>query len=107
MNTVAEEFDYPIADMGVYIQPIVQGVNYHCEFNLFFDPDNIREVDKIKRMPEAAFSALTARGAFFSRPYGSIADMAYRKDAATTMALRKIKGIYDPNNIMNPGKLCF
>lgn len=29
------------------------------------------------------------------------------RDAATVTALKKIKAIFDPNNIMNPGKLCF
>jgi len=33
--------------------------------------------------------------------------MAYRRDAETTAALRKVKGIFDPKNIMNTGKLCF
>jgi FAD/FMN-containing dehydrogenase len=56
---------------------------------------------------DAAAGALANRGAFFSRPYGPWADMAYRRDAGTTMALRKVKGIFDPNNVMNPGKLCF
>ena len=56
---------------------------------------------------EAASVALSDRGAFFSRPYGSWADMAYGKDPATAEALRKVKKIFDPNNVMNPGKLCF
>jgi len=107
MNGVAEKFDSPASDMGVYIQPIVQGVNYHCEFNLFFDPNNPGEEDKVRRLSEAAFEALATHGAFFSRPYGAWADMAYRRDAETTIALRKVKKIFDPNNIMNPGKLCF
>jgi FAD/FMN-containing dehydrogenase len=46
-------------------------------------------------------------GAFFSRPYGAWADLAYGRDAATTAALRKLKAIFDPANVMNPGKLCF
>jgi FAD/FMN-containing dehydrogenase len=33
--------------------------------------------------------------------------MAYRRDGETTAALRKVKGIFDPKNIMNAGKLCF
>ena len=107
MHDVAEEYDYPASNMGAYIQPIVQGVSYHCEFNLFFNPENPREEDSIRRLSEAAFEPLAAQGAFFSRPYGPWADMAYRRDAVTTISLRRIKEIYDPNKIMNPGKLCF
>lgn len=107
MHDIAERYGYPASNMGIYIQPIVQGVSFHCEFNLFFDPDNAEEKDKIGRLSEAAFDALANRGAFFSRPYGPWADMAYRRDAETTIALRKIKDIFDPNKIMNPGKLCF
>ena len=107
VHDLAEEFGFPASNLGAYIQPIVQGVSYHCEFNLFFDPKNEREVDTIRRLSEAAFEPLANQGAFFSRPYGPWADMAYRRDAVTTISLRKIKGIYDPNKIMNPGKLCF
>lgn len=104
---IAEEFGYPASNLGAYIQPIVQGVSYHCEFSLFFEPENQRDIDTIKRLSEAAFEPLANQGAFFSRPYGPWADMAYRRDAVTTISLRKIKDIYDPNKIMNPGKLCF
>ena len=107
MHDIAEEFGYPASKLGTYIQPIVQGVSYHGEFSLFFDPENQKDVATIKRLSEAAFESLANQGAFFSRPYGPWADMAYRRDAITTISLRKIKEIYDPNKIMNPGKLCF
>ena len=45
--------------------------------------------------------------AYFSRPYGIWADMVYNSDARTTTVTQKIKQIFDPNNVMNPGKLCF
>jgi FAD/FMN-containing dehydrogenase len=107
MKNVAVRYDYRLPDMGIYLQPIVQGVNYHCEFNLFFDRDNAEEREKVGELSDAASRALSAQGAFFSRPYGPWADMAFGRDAASTIALRKVKGIFDPNNIMNPGKLCF
>jgi len=107
MNSVVEQFDYPAEDLGIYIQPIVQGVSYHCEFNLFFDRNNPNETNKIQKLSQVAFEALSNRGAFSSRPYGHWADMAYRRDSETTIALRKVKKVFDPNNIMNPGKLCF
>jgi FAD/FMN-containing dehydrogenase len=47
------------------------------------------------------------RGAYYSRPYGIWSQLAFNRDAQTTIVLRKIKGIFDPNNILNPGKLCF
>jgi FAD/FMN-containing dehydrogenase len=48
-----------------------------------------------------------AKGAFFSRPYGESAGMIINRDAATVGVLTKVKKIFDPNNVMNPGKLCF
>jgi glycolate oxidase len=50
---------------------------------------------------------LIAAGAYFSRPYGSWAQLVYNRDAASRDALRKVKPIFDPVGIMNPGKLCF
>ena len=46
-------------------------------------------------------------GAFFSRPYGENARMIMNRDAATVEVLKKLKQIFDPNDVMNPGKLCF
>jgi FAD/FMN-containing dehydrogenase len=50
---------------------------------------------------------LMAGGAFFSRPYGESTGVILNRDAATVAALKKVKSILDPSNIMNPGKLCF
>jgi FAD/FMN-containing dehydrogenase len=107
MNEVAEQHSFSVPDIGVYIQPVVQATSYHCEFNLFFDPNNPQETDRVRKLSTAAPEVLATRGAFFSRPYGPWAGMVYKMDAEITAGLRKIKGIFDPNNVMNPGKLCF
>jgi len=107
MNDLAEKAGYSASDMGVYIQPIVQGTSCHCEFNLFYDPENPSEVERVKQLSASAVKALMAKGAFFSRPYGENARMIINRDAATVVALAKIKKILDPNNVMNTGKLCF
>jgi FAD/FMN-containing dehydrogenase len=107
MNDTADKAGYPASDIGIYLQPLVQGTSCHCEFNLFYDSENPREVERVKGLSTSAIKNLLFRGAFFSRPYGRSASMIINRDAATASALHKIKKIFDPNKIMNPGKLCF
>lgn len=107
MYDIAEQHGYPSSDIGIYVQPMVQGTSCHCEFNLFYEPSDAREAARVQELYISASETLMNAGAFFSRPYGALADLAYRKDSETTAALRKVKPIFDPNNIMNPGKLCF
>jgi FAD/FMN-containing dehydrogenase len=107
MNALVEKAGYSTSDMGVYIQPIVQGTGLHCEFNLFYDCENSSESARVKELSSAAIKNLMANGAFFSRPYGENAGMILNRDAATFSVLNKLKNMFDPNNIMNPGKVCF
>jgi FAD/FMN-containing dehydrogenase len=107
MNGEAKKYGYDAARMGHYLQPIVQGVNCHCEFNLFFDPEDAVESEKVRQICLNAPQILMDKGAFFSRPYGESARMIMNRDAATVTALHKVKSILDPDKIMNPGKLCF
>ena len=107
MNDLADKAGYSTSDMGIYIQPVVQGTGCHCEFTLFYDPGNAKELDRVKDLSVSAVRSLLAKGAFFSRPYGETARMVLNRDAATVSVLNKFKTIFDPNKIMNPGKVCF
>ena len=107
MYDVADKYDYPASEVGIYLQPIVQGVNLHCEFNLFYDSENLDEKNRVKELSSSAIRSLMSHGAFFSRPGVENARMIINRDAAYIAALTKVKGILDPNNVMNPGKLCF
>jgi FAD/FMN-containing dehydrogenase len=107
MYELANEFGYPASDMGIYLQPIVQGVNCHCEFNLFYDPKNPGELNRVRDLSAKATGSLITKGAFFSRPYDRSARMIVNRDAALVDALTRVKEILDPNKVMNPGKLCF
>jgi FAD/FMN-containing dehydrogenase len=106
MYGLAGKVGYSISDMGVYVQPIVQGTGCHCEFNLFYDPSKPNEANQVKNLSVLATKALMDAGAFFSRPYGENAQMIMNRDAATLGVLRKLKKVFDPNDVMNPGKLC-
>jgi FAD/FMN-containing dehydrogenase len=103
----ANALRYPISDIGIYLQPQHQGTSCHCEFNLPYDPGDKIETDRVRGLLEMCSEALIKQGAYFSRPYGIWADMVYNRDAANKEMIRTVKGIFDPNNILNPGKLCF
>lgn len=107
MNHVAQARAYSSPEIGIYIQPLMRGVGCHCEFNLPYDPGNQREVAKVKGLLTESSEELINQRAYFSRTYGDWADLVYQRDAQSTIVLRKLKKIFDPNNVMNPGKLCF
>lgn len=99
---------FPTSNIGVYLQPLVQGCNCHCEFNIYYDPSNDQEVESAKALFEEASVALMERGAFFSRPYGIWADEVYKRVSPVVVkTLQKVKGIFDPKNVLNRGALCF
>jgi FAD/FMN-containing dehydrogenase len=107
MYILSEAHGYPVSQVGVYIQPVQQGASCHIEFNLPFDRVNPEETGRVQEIYEEASREMLKRGAYYSRPYGIWSRLAFNGDAQSTISLKKIKGIFDPNNIMNPGKLCF
>ncbi|MCC6201552.1 MAG: FAD-binding oxidoreductase [Gammaproteobacteria bacterium] len=107
VSNLADQAGHAASEIGVYIQPQVQGTSHHCEFNLFYDPADARERARVRDLDAAATRALLARGAFFSRPYGEGAAAIVNRDAASASVLHTFKRIFDPNNVMNPGKVCF
>jgi len=107
MEEIGAKHNYPMSEMGIYLQPIEHNRACHLEFNLFYDPANPMEIEKIRSLYHDAAIALLNEGAFFSRPYGELAPILYERAAGYTMALKRVKGLFDPQNIMNPGNLCF
>jgi FAD/FMN-containing dehydrogenase len=107
MSEAAEAAGYPSGAMGVYLQPLVQGSTCHCEFNLFYDPEDLARTAAVRRLAVSAIDPLAASGAFFSRPFGEAARLIMNRDAATVETLKRVKAIVDPAGILNPGKLCF
>jgi FAD/FMN-containing dehydrogenase len=107
MHDTAAAASYSATDMGIYVQPLVQGSNLHCEFNLFYDARNPKDSRRVRELAAAATRRLMDGGAHFCRPYGENALMIMNRDAASVAALKKVKNMLDPDNILNPGKLCF
>jgi FAD/FMN-containing dehydrogenase len=100
---VASNGGCSLADMGIYIQPIQQGRACHCEFTIVYHPESKTEFRRIDLFLRQISNAVMNEGGFFSIPSAIWAETSYNRDSATRNAIRKIKGIFDPNNIMNPG----
>lgn len=103
MNELVKQSGYDENRLGTYIQPVVQGRGCHCEFHIPCSEEDKEVLELLDKAPQV----LMDNGAFFSRPYGPWADIVYRHYGEGVAALRKLKKIFDPNNILNPGKLCF
>ncbi len=101
----ADNSRYPVSNIGVYIQPKHRGSSYHLEFSLPYDPNCAKETENTKQLFKKSSEELSAMGAYFSRPYGIWSRLQLNKDAQSAMVLKDLKGIFDHNNIMNPGKL--
>jgi FAD/FMN-containing dehydrogenase len=107
VEAVAPKHGYPVADIGSYIQPIEHNRACQVEFTFFYDGKDAAAKARIAALYKDAARALMNEGALFTRPYGDLAPMVYERAAGNVMALRRVKKIFDPNNIMNPGNLCF
>jgi hypothetical protein len=107
MHDLTQRHKYSAEEMGVYIQPVVQGTSCHCEFTLYYDPTKPAEVEATRQLVSTGSEDMAKMGGFFSRPYGSWKDTAYPRAAGTLVMQQKIKQIFDPKGILNPGKLCF
>jgi len=105
VREIAEDFGYPTGDIGVYIQPKHLGSSYHMEFTFPYDPLSAKQFCRVQDLTEAVSVAVSDLGGYYSRPYGKWAGLQLNKDAQSFMALKKLQKIFDPNGVMNPGKL--
>jgi FAD/FMN-containing dehydrogenase len=100
--------NYPVEQIGTYIQPTSQGTNAHFECDIFYNPASQEDVKLAKTLYLEGSESLLKSGAYFSRPYGPFSGSVFERCSRETIsAMQRVKNIFDPNGIMNPGRLCF
>jgi FAD/FMN-containing dehydrogenase len=107
VEEIATKHGYPMSDIGGYMQPIEHNRACYLEFDFFYDPTSRPEVERVRKLSAEAAPVLLKEGALFTRPYGELAKLVYDKADGYAATLKRVKKLFDPNNIMNPGNLCF
>jgi len=98
---------FDINDCGLYVQPLEYGRAYHCEHHLYYAPEGEDFRKKLVSLYEELAVTLANKGAFFNQPYGPAVQALFDKTGGYREAVKKVKTIFDPAGIMNPGKLTF
>lgn len=99
----AKDHGVPEAEIGLYVQPIVQNHGCHVELTVRYDPSSQTEHATMQKLEEEAVAGLLDAGAFFSRPYGT-ADRIFAKNPANLALIRQVKALFDPNRVLHRGK---
>jgi len=107
IEAVAAKHGYTTRDIGCYLQPIEYGRAVYCEYSFHYNPNDAEEVTRVRQLYLEASELAIKMGALFVNPYGPWADMVYRQTPVYSEVMKVVKNAFDPNNIMNPGKLCF
>ncbi|OGL40337.1 MAG: hypothetical protein A3C43_00060 [Candidatus Schekmanbacteria bacterium RIFCSPHIGHO2_02_FULL_38_11] len=104
---LSSQLGYDKKDIGIYLQPLEYGRACYCQFHFFYGDKKSFEFKKIKKLDSKIRETLFSEGAHFSNPHGEWGEKLLEKAKPYKETLKKIKNIFDPNGIMNPGRLCF
>jgi FAD/FMN-containing dehydrogenase len=96
IGRLAENHRHPASQIGIYIQPVQQGASCHIEFELSYDCFDRQETSGMKHFFLHASEEMLRLGAYYSRPYGVWASMAFNRDAQSTMVLKRSRGSLIP-----------
>ncbi|RME50528.1 MAG: FAD-binding oxidoreductase [Deltaproteobacteria bacterium] len=100
----AGEAGIPPEGVLTYLQPLVGGRMCHVEFDFPFSLDDREEWRRLDAMLWALARDLKRAGAFFSRPYHRLSEIAF-EGASSAWLVPKIKKLFDPDGLLSPGCL--
>ena len=111
VEEILKKQGFPLERTNIYLQPVIQARSVNVEFSLLADrPDSEKQdfsIEKVSAICKEIAQNVASKGAFFSRSYKLINDIAFSREDAFTDGLEKLKRIFDPDNILNKGQLIF
>ncbi len=107
--SICRRKNFHLENLGIYLQPLEYGAGAHLEFDLYYNPQDRKEIELISSLMPELLERLMDLGAHFTRPHHPLISKAVyeRCHPSYTAILREIKKLLDPNMVMNPDKLCF
>ncbi len=89
--------------VGLTVQPQVQGRAYRVTCDLFTAAE---QAPRVRELGDKAELTLFDAGAFFDCPYTeALSERVFAVNPSSTDMIRRLKNIFDPAHIFNPGKL--
>ena len=111
VEEILKKQGFPLEKTSIYLQPVIQARSVNVEFSLLANrPDSSAQefsIEIVKSICKEIAKDVASKGGFFSRSYKLINDIAFSRDDAFAEGLKKLKRIFDPNNILNKGQLIF
>lgn len=110
VNTARSFLDssgFDCRQLGIYLQPVEHNRACQVQFSFHYNRFNPEICSQIDELSFQTAKLCREQGGYFTRPYGRLADYLYDGAAGYRSALKRVKKIFDPDNTMNPGNLCF
>lgn len=111
---ILKKHNFPSNRFFFNLQPVIQARATNVEFSLLADRSDFKggrnefSMEKTRGICKELAQTFSKQGGFFSRSYSLINDIAFsEKNIVLQESLRKLKRIFDPDEILNKGQLVF
>ena len=92
-------------DLGVSIIPVERNRTAYVEIDLYPELNTEQQITEFKTLFKNLGELAVKAGVIIDIPYGPLKEVVYSKVGNYLGLIKEIKDIFDPNNIMNPGKI--
>ena len=92
-------------ELGVSIIPVERNRTAYVKFDLHTQLSTQEEITSFKQLFRNLGELAVQTGAIIDIPYGPLKQVIYSRVGNYLALIKEVKDIFDPNNILNPGKI--